>query len=123
MISITAVIFGAVKLADSLADSGKVATKCDSGQHQTYEMEIKNSSFSPAYINANRCDTMIIKNLDDWGRLIAFGKHDHHTAYGGTTERYLLKNEELKITLDKAGTYLVHDHNQDEVQATFHVGG
>lgn len=118
---IAGVAFGANIVSGSLADSGKVSSKCSGGQHKQHEMEIKNDKFSPALVKAVKCDTLVIKNLDNKGRLIAFGKHDKHIAYDGVTERYLLKNEEFKVTLNKTGDFLIHDHNQDEVQASFIV--
>jgi hypothetical protein len=121
LLAIAIVVVGANKASGSLADSGKVSTMCTDGQHQKYELSIKDNGFSPAYVEARRCDTLIIKNLDDRARLIAFGKHEQHIPYDGISERYLLKNEEFSVTLDKTGTFLIHDHNQDEVKATFVV--
>jgi plastocyanin len=121
IVLIAAAAIGAFSIANSLSDSGKVSTKCQEGQHHHYDLVIKNDKFSPNSISATRCDTLTIKNLDNRGRLIAFGKHEAHTAYDGISERYLTKDESFSLTLDKTGSYIMHDHEEEEVKASFTV--
>lgn len=94
--------------------------KC-SGQHKTYTVNIENDKMTPEHTNAKRCDTLVIVNLDDQQRIIAFGQHDKHVAYDGITEHYLSQNGKFDVTLIQPGDFLFHDHAQEEVQATFTV--
>jgi len=68
-----------------------------------------------------RCDTLSVINLDDTSRMMAFGVHDNHTSYDGVTEKVLNKGESFTVTLVQAGEFIVHDHDNDTVQAKFHV--
>jgi hypothetical protein len=70
---------------------------------------------------ANRCDTLTVTNLDDESREMAFGVHEKHTAYDGITEQVLEKGQSFTVTLVQTGTFKVHDHEHDEVQAVFQV--
>jgi hypothetical protein len=82
---------------------------------------IKNDKVVPAHTEARRCDTLTIINLDDRDRIIAFGRHEHHTAYDGVTERYLNQEGKFSVTLIQPGTFRFHDHDDDIVQGTFTV--
>jgi plastocyanin len=100
--------------------TGETAGQCV-GVHAKHTIAIQNDTITPAHTNAAVCDTLTITNLDDKRRLMAFGTHDHHTAYDGVSERVLNKGESLTVTLDKSGTFIVHDHYEDEAEATFSV--
>lgn len=91
----------------------------DKGPNHT--VEIKNTQIIPESVNANICDELTLVNKDDKLRLIAFGVHDSHIYYSGVTEKVLKKDESLTITLNQAGTYIFHDHLQEEVQGQFSV--
>lgn len=119
--AICAVAFTTVKVADELSKSGKSGGKCGDGSHTAYMLTIKDDHMIPEHLDAKLCDTLTIKNTDDRSRLMAFGKHDRHEPYDGVSERYLLKDESFTVTLNQAGSFLVHDHHEDEVQATFSV--
>ena len=82
---------------------------------------IANNQVQPRYTAARVCDTLTIKNTDPVIRLVAFGEHDHHTPYDGTTEKVLGQNQSLTVTLDQKGNYEFHDHLDDAVQGTFTV--
>lgn len=82
---------------------------------------IENDQIDPKTIEANVCDTLTIINNDGKLRLVAFGIHSEHIYYDGVTEKPLSKGESLSITLNQRGTYLFHDHLQEEVQANFTV--
>jgi hypothetical protein len=82
---------------------------------------IANDKVEPAHITAARCDTLTITNNDDKLREMAFGVHDNHVAYDGISVKTLTKGQDLTVTLNKTGTYLFHDHHQDEVAGDFTV--
>jgi hypothetical protein len=107
---------------------GKNATKYEAVKVQDcrlkgneYIAEIKNDQIAPAFIDTTICDQLTVINKDDKLRLVAFGVHDSHITYDGIVEKVLKKDESLTITLNQAGTYLFHDHLQEEVQAQFRV--
>jgi hypothetical protein len=93
---------------------------CQSGR-PSHIVTVQGNSVLPAHTNAAKCDTMTITNLDDTGRLMAFGHHDDHIPYDGIKERYLVKGQSVNVTLDQTGEFLFHDHLHDEVQGTFTV--
>ncbi|HEX3081842.1 MAG TPA: cupredoxin domain-containing protein [Candidatus Saccharimonadia bacterium] len=88
---------------------------------QSHIVIIKDGTVSPLHTDAGLCDTLTITNADNANRLMAFGQHEHHIAYDGIEEKELRPGQSLIVTLDQAGTYLFHDHLQDEVQGTFTV--
>lgn len=94
---------------------------CRTGQHTSHAVVIKNDKVSPEHTQAKLCDQLMITNLDKKERLIAFGKHDHHTKYDGVEERTLTYKQSFTVTLVETGEYLFHDHEQDEVSGTFSV--
>jgi hypothetical protein len=52
---------------------------------------------------------------------MAFGLHENHTAYDGVLEKFLQKDQSFTVNLIQTGTFRVHDHENDAVQATFVV--
>jgi hypothetical protein len=106
---------------------GKNSTKSDVVKEDCHTaglnhvVEIENDQISPRYIDAEICDKLIIVNKDEKFRLMAFGIHDEHIYYNGITEKPLNKDQELAVTLEQRGTYLFHDHLQDEVAGQFNV--
>jgi hypothetical protein len=88
---------------------------------QNHLAEVKNDEFAPKSVDAKICDELTIINKDEKLRLMAFGVHNEHIYYYGVSEQVLKKDEELTITLNRAGTYIFHDHLQEEVQGEFIV--
>lgn len=86
-----------------------------------YFVTMQNDEMQPKATTAKRCDTLTIKNADAKLRRIGFGVHDHHVAYNGVAQKDLPPGQSFTITLSKTGTYLFHDHFQDEVSGTFTV--
>jgi FtsZ-interacting cell division protein ZipA len=121
-IAVTALtIWGAIWV--SHIESNKAAAaypKCQ-GQHETHDVTIRNDKVTPQHTSSKRCDTLTIINFDNQDRIIAFGQHEHHTAYDGITERYLNYQGKFSVTLVQPGNFRFHDHEQDEVQGTFTV--
>lgn len=111
------VIFTSLGRADQKTANASICTH--SGAHHT--VVIRNNAVLPEHTSGKLCDTLTITNQDAKIRLIAFGQHDHHTPYDGTTEKVLDKGQSLSITLDQPGNFLFHDHLDDSVQGTFTV--
>lgn len=120
MLLVFATIVLSIFLSDKLSPKANLSKDCPQTGTE-HQIDIKQDSAQPNVVQASLCDTLTIINEDPKVRLMAFGKHDHHIAVDGITQRLLNQNEQFMITLDKTGTFTVHDHYQDEVQATFVV--
>lgn len=103
------------------AQLGNQRARCELKQQKAHLVAIHNDRFVPAQTNAKLCDTLTITNRDAHRRLIAFGQHDSHISYDGVSERLLGQNESLKVALINPGTYLLHDHANEAIKATFLV--
>jgi hypothetical protein len=115
-------IWGAIWVSN--IDNRKAAAKFPpcTGTHTVHKANIENDKVIPEHIDAKRCDKLIITNLDDQPRIIAFGVHEKHVAYDGVTERYVSKDGKVEVTLVQLGkNFLFHDHNDEEVEGTFSV--
>lgn len=88
---------------------------------QEHFVEAKDNKMQPDFINAKLCDELTIINKDDKTRRIAFGEHEKHIEYDGISEKIIKKDESFTITLNKSGSYIFHDHFQEEVKAQFTV--
>ncbi len=114
------VVFGTYAVADKFLARKTIDTECVlSGKKHT--ATIQNGVISPANTIAKRCDSLTIINKDTKPREIAFGQHDRHVVYDGVTERILKQNESFTVTLKKTGTFLFHDHLQDETAGTMTI--
>jgi hypothetical protein len=114
-------IWGAIWVSN--IDKRKAAAQFPActGAHAVHKADIQNDKVVSAHISATRCDTLVITNLDERPRIIAFGQHDKHVAYDGVTERYLSPEGKFEVTLIQPGNFRFHDHDQDEVVGTFTV--
>ena len=88
---------------------------------KNHEIVIKDEIANPSTVTATRCETLTIKNLDNVDRLMAFGVHDRHLAYNGVTEKMIAKGQSFTVVLVQTGNFLVHDHDDEDVGATFSV--
>lgn len=92
-----------------------------SGEHATHTVIIHNEAMDPSHTYAPLCDKLTIINTDAKTRVMAFGVHDKHVAYDGVTETILAPNESVTVTLNQAGTFLFHDHDDETVAGEFTV--
>ena len=94
---------------------------CARQQQDNHNIIIQNGVTTPSHVLARQCDLLTIINQDEEGREVAFGLHENHTPYDGVAEKYLVKDQSITVTLIQTGSFRVHDHIHDEVQATFTV--
>jgi hypothetical protein len=122
LIGIGAIGFGVFMVASKAfgSEQHQSAADCATTGNE-YIVTIQNSKLSIDNIHAHRCDKLTIVNADPTIRLMAFGVHDHHQAYDGTTEQALAQGKSLSVTLVQTGTFTFHDHLHDEVGGTFTV--
>ncbi len=116
-----ATIFGAIWISHIESDKAASAFPKCVGRHAVHEVNIENNKMVPQHTDAKRCDTLVITNLDDTQRVIAFGLHEHHVAYDGVSERYLSYKGTFDVTLVQPGNFLFHDHDNADVKGTFTV--
>lgn len=102
-----------IKVVSSEQCKGKSVTK--------HQANIENDQVSPKNTEGKLCDTLTITNLDKQTRDIAFGKHDEHIEYDGVIEEPVAPGKSLTVTLNKTGSYLFHDHDDETVGGTFTV--
>jgi len=88
----------------------------DVSDAKTYTVEIKNSTFVPAKVEAKVCDHLQFINLDEILHEPAFGAHPTHLDYPGYEEKGLLQNNSNEFVLGIAGTFSFHDHLDDEIE-------
>lgn len=81
----------------------------------TRTVHIAQNTITPQHLTAKACDQLVLINDDDVTRLMAFGRHDHHQAYDGVTEKILTKGQSLNVALNELGTYTFHDHLHDQL--------
>lgn len=116
-----ATIFGAIWVSHIETRKAEAAYPKCHGKYTARTVKIQNDKVIPAHTVAQRCDTLTIINLDDRDRIVAFGQHEHHTAYDGITERYLNQKGKFSVTLIQPGNFRFHDHDDDTAQGTFTV--
>lgn len=81
----------------------------------SHKVVFHDGDVTPEYTTANRCDTLIITNMDSKAREIAFGVKDKHINYAGNGEKVLNEGKSMTITLTETGTYHFHDHLDETV--------
>lgn len=103
-------------------DSPKsVEADCKTRNGVTYVAIIENNKISPTIISGHLCDKITILNKDAVVRRIAFGKHEQHVLYDGIEESLLTKDQSITFVLNQTGSFLYHDHEDDDVKAQFTV--
>lgn len=121
VIAVVGVSAGTFWIGKNATKNQKAETVDCPAKGENHSVQIQNDQATPALTNAKLCDELTIINLDDKLRLMAFGVHDAHINYGGVSERPLKKGDSFSVTLNQAGSYIFHDHLQEEVGGQFSV--
>lgn len=116
----SATAYGALKLEDQFGSANANADMCHK-KGASHIVTISGDKISPVHTEGKLCDTLTVRNTDDVLRFMAFGQHDEHKPYDGITQKNLGQGQEFTVTLNQTGSYIVHDHLHDEVEATFRV--
>ncbi len=88
---------------------------------ESHNIMIMNGKAEPGNIAGKLCDSLTITNMDTMAREVSFGPHDQHVPYDGVAERVLNAGQSFTITLNQTGSFHLHDHLHEEVQAYFTV--
>ena len=118
--TIVGTVFASKKYLTS-RDTAKESTSDCRKSGKSYEFVIENDVIVPSEIQVTICDSITVINRDNKQRLLAFGEHEDHGSYQGMSDLPLAKGQNVTFVAATKGTFLVHDHNQDEVSATFIV--
>lgn len=95
---------------------------CPDKPAHTYTFSITSKGFEPAQITAQRCDELIFANHGSVAVSPAFGPHEHHFDYPGLNDEQALPPHETKtLRLSVAGTFPVHDHDNEGLRANLIV--
>lgn len=100
--------------------SGEKTGACH-GRGANHKVTISGGKVTPIYTEARLCDTLSIINEDQGVRDIAFGPHPNHDNYSGESEISVRNGRAKTITLNQAGTYMFHDHNEPTTAGNFSV--
>lgn len=103
------------------AELGNAQARCAGKPGPVHTVMIQAGKVMPPHIEAKLCDRLRITNLDPQVRLLAFGKHESHVSYDGISEKLLDQGQSLQVTLGSRGTYLFHDHEDDNARGSFTV--
>ncbi len=121
MLAIVTVIASRQLARMQLGQGTKTNQQCQSEQQAVHTITIQKSKATPDSITAWQCGKLTIINQDAETRLMTFGLHEAHTPYDGISEKLLGKDQSFTVTLVQSGSFRVHDHIHDKVQATFNV--
>lgn len=121
MLAIGAVIMASQYAAKQLDKTTTTVEHCANVISTNYVITIQDDKATPSHIAARQCDKLTVVNRDDTDREMAFGVHAAHTPYDGISEQSLTKDQSFTVNLLQSGNFRVHDHEHDEVQATFTV--
>lgn len=123
LVTIFLVGFAANSFAMKQLDKNiKSDEQCAKVNGTDYTITIENNVARPGHVDGKQCDTLTVLNKDSNIRKMAFGKHDKHTPYNGVSQTTLLEDQSFKVYLNQLGTgYIIHDHDDQKVRATFSV--
>lgn len=121
MLAIGAVILASQYAGKQLDKTTTTVEHCANVTAANHVITIQDDKAMPAHITARQCDKLTVVNRDSIEREMAFGIHAAHTPYDGISEQSLNKDQSFTVNLLQSGSFRVHDHEHDEVQATFTV--
>lgn len=104
----------------STSSSSLVASypPCPAKPAHSYTFTITDKAIEPASVDAQRCDELIFANNKTTQASPAFGPHINHYDYPGFNEELLAPKQSQSLRLYQAGTFPIHDHFDDALQAT-----
>lgn len=85
------------------------------------DVSLTDSGFNPQNLEIARCDQLVFHNDSDQTYVLAVGEHEHHLPYPGFDESDLKPRAVQKIQMSVAGHYLIHDHDDEKLQANIHI--
>lgn len=89
--------------------------------NRTYEIKITKNGFSPNKLSSKTCDRLVFKNVDSVYHQPAFGEHPYHLLYPDFNEKAIKAGSENYVILKAFGNYKIHDHINDNFEATLFV--
>lgn len=106
---------------EGIAQIGGRDTGACAQNKASHTLTISGEQMTPAYIEAQRCDTLVIVNEDGATRELAFGAHPDDVTYGGHDTVNLDDSRPEIITLNETGEFVIHDHMNPNLTSIFNV--
>lgn len=106
---------------ENIAQIGGKETGACQGNNDNYVVRISSGEASPAFVEAQRCDTLTFINQDGLDVELHFGTHPDDISYGGEDTVVLDDGRPEIITLNEAGVFEYHDHNELGISGRFSV--
>jgi len=94
---------------------------CSGQAAHNYTLSFTNKGIVPDQVTAHRCDELKLVNNSDDAIIAALGPHEHHIHYPGFEEKLLAHDQSYSFRLSEAGTFPLHDHDNDSLRATLIV--
>lgn len=89
---------------------------------RSYQLTIRDDSFSRSPIALNLCDSVTITNLGRESYLLTFGKYNTHQDYPGFTPQVQAQNESITFDALEQGNFTLHDHVRDRATLSITIG-
>lgn len=91
---------------------------CHDAPARSHTVTFSQSGVAPNSLTIDRCDEVIVVNSLGRKMITALGPHTHHATYPGFTETSLAPGEVHRFQAALAGTYPLHDHDDDSLVTT-----
>lgn len=95
---------------ENIAEIGGKTTGACQGNKASHEVTI-GTVIRPGHIEAQRCDTIVLKSGDGAPHEIVFGLPDSPVSYGGLFDASVRSDRSKIITLNEAGDFSFHDRD------------
>jgi cytochrome o ubiquinol oxidase operon protein cyoD len=89
--------------------------------HTEFTVTIKNGVFSPAHVDAQKCDALVFTSVDDSSHQIAFGTQPDDLAYAGQKDISITKEHGQLLILSQPGSYQYYDYLHPDIVGSFIV--
>lgn len=115
---------GAHTHAHEALDNAKTVASvlpCPSGPEHSYRLTFTARGIVPDHVTAKRCDSLTVVNNTNDEVIAALGPHEHHIHYPGFEERQLAHGQTYTFRLVQAGSFPLHDHDNEGLRANLIV--
>ena len=94
---------------------------CHGSPSRSHTVVFSETAVSPAELSVKRCDAVVIKNELPENLIPAIGTHENHQHYPGFSEQLVSPGQSYTFRAARAGSYVVHNHNDDTQKAVLTV--
>ena len=94
---------------------------CHGSPSHSHTVVFSETAVSPEALSVKRCDAVVIKNELPKDLIPAIGAHENHQHYPGFSEQLVSPGQSYTFRAAQAGSYAVHNHNNDTQKAVLTV--